>query len=265
MRDFKSTIDIALHQIYELNFNLINVAVRIDQESKKLSYSGQDNYSSTLYKSAIFFQYTLFEALVNFLKDITTNLNNNQFENAPETVKSLSEKEIDFLNDQREVNDNGIKKKITQFNSTSDKLKKVPKYLSSLIGDEKSIALNCIEWQHFQDLEEIRNRITHPIIDYEGRVIDSSEPIMDFSAIKPIVTIAENNLFNGIIAMRWYIRELVKLLESLNSAKMEPLIKGLVTLDMFNRIAMISLSKVCGTSQEEIDKKFPVIGKQRYS
>ena len=255
MNDFEQASQSGLHHVYETLSALVNMAVRLDQEKDK-KYNGSVQYISALSKSIIFFEYNSLEIFANFLGYMAVNLSNNSFSNGPLISQFLSQNEMLFLSEKRHSSNQKIL--IDDFQSTREKLKKNPRYFANMFAVPFSLDTTNQAWNKFISLESSRNSLTHP--KFNPHAIDLpafKDSIFYFNAIVPIIPLAPHDLFDGIIAVRWYIREIFKLLSEIRSPHFFALLQGVKIIDSFCYMTMVSLSSYCNIPESQIGSLFP--------
>lgn len=257
MKDFEHEVKIGVHHIYETCSNLVNMAVRLDQEKDK-TYNGADQYISALSKSIVFFEFNILETLANFLGHISINLSSGNYSSAPDVVVNLNKSDILFLSEKKINTQTGAYQ--DSFQPLREKLKKNSHLLAKLFQKEYSLDTCNTSWQKFLSLESARNAITHPKFDGQKINIKSfDDPFMNFEAILPLNPITPQVIFDGIYAVRWYIREINLLFKLIDVPKFKSLILASRLLDSFCFMTMVSLSVYCSTNESDIRKSFPEI------
>lgn len=256
MKDFEHEVKIGVHHIYETCSNLVNMAVRLDQEKDK-TYNGADQYIYALSKSIVFFEFNILEILANFLAHISINLSTGNYSNAPVVVVNLDNSDILFLSEKKI---NNLCAYQDSFQSLREKLKKNPHLLAKLFQKDYSLDTCNTSWQKFLSLESARNAITHPKFDDQKSYIKSfDDPFMNFEAILPLNPITPKVIFDSIYAVRWYIREINLLFKLIDIPKFKALILASRLIDSFCFMTMVSLSVYCSMNESDIKKSFPEI------
>jgi len=120
---------------------------------------------SALQSAIVLFQFSVIEALVNFLTELTIQLSE---ENLLPKTTSLSHAEIDFLKEQSTLYDskNGKITSRQSFKKLEEKIIGTPRLFKRTQGDEFELKKQNPYWEGFKSLKEKRDALTHQKKDF---------------------------------------------------------------------------------------------------
>lgn len=214
--------------------------------------------------SIIIFQFNVIETISNFLVDLTLKTNEELIEDAPKIKNSLTQTEIDFLNEQVSYLDykNGSLTIQTRRNNVTilDKLSTVPVLLGKLYNIEFHLdksGKRSNGWQKLTELKKIRDNIIHLKIDVSLLSDKPSNIKMDLDNIRPAFTVKNEALFSGCEAIRWYIQQFILLMGQIYIDDHKKSIKNLQNLDYLCWWMLYYLHTICGISKNTFNRNYP--------
>lgn len=191
-----------IEQLNTLVFNLYkekkNIEEQIEKSEKNTIIVSKESsvsisvpfinstYETAIKSSIIFFQFSIIEALVNLLSDLTIQVNNSVFF---EPKHKLSQVEIDFLSEQITIfnADKKREQSKTSFNKLEDKLSIFPFLFGKMMNNEFQLDKSSRFWERFKQIKDKRDALTHP---RNVRSYVEDEEIFDCSSI--IYWLSEN-------------------------------------------------------------------------
>lgn len=116
---------------------------------------------SALKTSIIFFQFSVLEAIVSVLSELTIQINDKIY---LEPKESLSRAEIDFISESTTYYDPSKNKIVqrTSYKSIEDRIVQVPELFAKMMKIDFKISKDDGYWNKFKDLKKLRDNLTHP-------------------------------------------------------------------------------------------------------
>lgn len=111
--------------------------------------------------SIIFFQFSILEAIVSVLSELTIQINDRKY---LEPKVSLSLSEIDFISEHvtyYDPNKNSVVKR-TSYKSIEERIIQVPDLFAKMMKIEFKILKDEGHWNKFKELKKLRDNLTHP-------------------------------------------------------------------------------------------------------
>jgi hypothetical protein len=260
----KSGFNLLLNLFFLIN-NLISllrqqlVKIDISDDRRNKNMTSEIGVKSLKY-SIILLQFCFLEALCNFLADLIVR-STEGLKGSPHYVQKLTQIEVDFLKENKTIFDpnTGRLKGRKQINSTLDKITAIPFLLGKLYG--KNFRLNKKDqgWNKLLELKKKRDELTHPKLGLTSLIENKKiEEILiklsDTNIIHTDLEIRNENLFDGIVAIRWYLQEMKKLFRIIYSSKEYEHINR---LNEFFYITLALLRHECTITDKEFENKYP--------
>lgn len=116
---------------------------------------------SALKTSIIFFQFSVLEAVVSVLSELTLQVNDKIY---LEPKEPLSQSEIDFISERVTYYDTSKKKVVqrTSYKSIEDRIIQVPELFAKMMKIDFEISKDDAHWNKFKELKTLRDNLTHP-------------------------------------------------------------------------------------------------------
>lgn len=116
---------------------------------------------SALKTSIIFFQFSVLEAIVSVLSELTVQIN---CKNYIEPKVTLSQSEIDFISESTTYYDPNKNKVVqrTTYKSIEERIIHVPELFSKMMEIDFKISKDDGHWNKFKELKKLRDSLTHP-------------------------------------------------------------------------------------------------------
>ena len=203
------------------------------------NYQGYTAGIEALQTAMILLLFNILETTSNFLAALAVNTNHG-LHGAPKVISPLSQPEIDLLTEQRIYVDHrtgNLQTSSSVFTPVLDKLALVPLILGRLHGITFRLDKKQNEWRLIRRLKDMRDKIIHLRPDFSH--------LTEQEIVKPSVRITNEDIFLGTVAIRWYIKQITKLLQEMFRGKNKNLIKGYLTLDFQCFIILDNLRKFC--------------------
>lgn len=116
---------------------------------------------SALKTSIIFFQFSVLEAIVSVLSELTVQINGRTY---IEPRVTLSQSEIDFISECTTYYDPNKNKVVqrTTYKSIEERIIQVPELFAKMMKIDFKISKNDGHWNKFKELKKLRDSLTHP-------------------------------------------------------------------------------------------------------
>lgn len=203
-------------------------------------------------------QFSLLEAISNALAQITIKTNE-KIKGAPKTKITLSQVEVDLLAEQRSYFDprtGSLKINEPAFVSTLDKLAIAPVLFGKLDGYEFRLDKRAHGWQKIKQLKESKDKLVHFQVDDEFQI---SETVFqpEIGKAKAAFLIKNTDIFEGSEGIRWYIQQLIGMLEHISKSRHSRLINILFAAEYTNWMVLLNFHKSCGISEKAFSRDYP--------
>ena len=221
--------------------------------------AGSPVFERALKTAIITLQFGLLEAISNVLAQIAIKTNE-KVRGAPKAKSSLSQVEVDLLAEQRSYFDprtGSLKVNEPAFVPILDKLAITPALFGKLYGHEFRLDKRSFGWQKIKQLKECKDRLVH----FQVAESSSSLPEQLFNPttdqVKPSYIIKNTDIFEGSEAIRWYIKQIIEMLENISKVKHSQLINIFFAAEYTNWMVLLNFHRSCGISEKEFSRDYP--------
>jgi len=161
--------------------------------------------------STVLLGWAILETYANLMAEITIAINDGM-EGSPKAAAEISTAETDFLREQQTIfnpRNRRVKVRKGVFTPTLDRIASIPTLLAKVRGLDFVLDRGSKSWQKLQAAKGIRDRLTHPRIDYftVGNVLAPDVLLPQAVKIFPFDMpdlVTENDIFDLLVGVSWY-------------------------------------------------------------
>jgi len=219
---------------------------------------GSPLFERALKTAIIMLQFGLLEAVSNALAKITIKTNE-KITGAPKTRTTLSQVEVDLLAEQRSYFDprtGSLKINEPAYIPILDKLAITPVLLGKLYGQDFRLDKRTYGWQKIKQLKETRDKLVHFKMD-EDFIVPEQLFKPEIGRVKPAYVIKNTDIFEASEGIRWYIQQLIGLLEGISKGRPTQLINIFFAADYTNWMVLLNFHRSCGISEKTFTRDYP--------
>ena len=230
--------------------------VRLAESTNDAGKAASPVFERALKTGIILMQFSLLEAIANALAQIAIKTNE-KIDGAPRTRCTLSQVEVDLLAEQRSYFDpmtGSLKLNEPAYVPIIDKLAITPVLFGKLYCQEFRLDKRATGWQKIKRLKECRDRLVH--FDISAKA--GPEPLVpSLDQVKPAYLIQNTDIFEGSEGIRWYLRQLIEMLEKISKDKHGQLINILFAAEYTNWMVLLNFYRSCGISETVFRRDSP--------
>lgn len=134
---------------------------------------------TALKTSLVFFQFSVLEAIISILSELTIQVNSN---GVIKHIVTLSQSEIDFISESS-TSYNPKRHQVetrTSYKSIEDRITQVPFLFAKMMGKDFKVSKDDTNWYRFLEMKKLRDNLTHP---KPKRIIIEDKSLFDGSTV----------------------------------------------------------------------------------
>ena len=192
--------------------------------------------------SSVILSFSILEVYVNFISELLLTEHRREI-SSPQIINKLSDIELDLVQEKKSIFDYNkliIKKTNNSYIPILDKIVVISRLLAKTYNIDFNVDKSANDWKYLKQLKEKRDEIAHP--KFDSKLI---KPIINLSdktdAMKPSYEINHNDLLNGLIGIRWYLKINGILLVNIYKGKFSSL--NLFVIDKIIRDLILRINK----------------------